>query len=124
MNRPRPAWSALPATGTYDGVLVDAPCSGTGTLRRAPDLAMRLEESSIDALAERQRDLLGAALDLVKSGGTVVYATCSLLDDENNAVVDAVVAARRDTRREAGPFDGYLTPPDSDGFFIATLRKS
>jgi 16S rRNA (cytosine967-C5)-methyltransferase len=112
------------ALASFDRVLVDAPCSGTGTLRRAPDLAMRLEESSIEALAERQRELLGAALDLVKSGGTVVYATCSLLDDENNAVVDAVVGARRDTKREPGPFDGYLTPPDSDGFFIATLRKS
>lgn len=112
------------ALASFDRVLVDAPCSGTGTLRRAPDLAMRLEESSLDELAHRQRELLGAALDLVKSGGTVVYATCSLLDDENNAVVDAVIAARRDTRREPGPFDGYLTPPDSDGFFIATLRKA
>lgn len=109
---------------SFDRVLVDAPCSGTGTLRRAPDLALRLNESEIDDLAMRQRDLLGAALDLVKSGGTVVYATCSLLDDENGAVVDAVVAARRDTKRIVGPFDGYLLPPDSDGFFIATLQKA
>ena len=70
-----------------------------------------------------QRDLLGAALDLVKAGGTVVYATCSLLDEENNAVVDAVIGARRDTKRIKGRFDGYLVPPESDGFFIATLQK-
>ena len=111
------------ALGSFDKVLVDAPCSGTGTLRRAPDLALRLDENEIDDLAARQRDLLGAALDLVKAGGTVVYATCSLLDEENNAVVDAVIGARRDTKRIKGRFDGYLVPPESDGFFIATLQK-
>lgn len=107
--------------GSFDRVLVDAPCSGTGTLRRAPDLAMRLDERELPELASRQRALLAAALDLVRPGGRVVYATCSLLDVENDAVVNAVVNARTDVSRVGD--SRYLLPPDSDGFFIAVLER-
>jgi 16S rRNA (cytosine967-C5)-methyltransferase len=107
--------------GSFDRVLVDAPCSGTGTLRRAPDLAMRLDERELPELAARQKALLTAALDLVRPGGRVVYATCSLLDIENDAVVNAVVNARTDVNRIGE--SRYLLPPDSDGFFIAVLER-
>jgi 16S rRNA (cytosine967-C5)-methyltransferase len=107
--------------GSFDRVLVDAPCSGTGTLRRAPDLAMRLDERELPELAARQKALLTAALDLVRPGGRVVYATCSLLDVENDAVVNAVVNARTDVNRIGE--SRYLLPPDSDGFFIAVLER-
>jgi len=78
--------------GKADRVLVDAPCSGLGTLRRSPDLKWR---QSMDDIAEKtllQGRILSAASRLVKSGGTLVYATCSMLEDENEAVVDAFLA--------------------------------
>lgn len=77
--------------GSFDKVLLDAPCSGTGTLRRAPDLAHRLREEQLDLLVQTQKSLLAAALTLTRPGGLVVYATCSLLRDENEAVVAAVL---------------------------------
>ena len=69
-----------------DAVLVDAPCSGTGTLRRNPDVKWRLRESDVDELAAKQRAILAAAARLVRPGGALVYATCSLLDEENGQV--------------------------------------
>ena len=74
--------------GKVDRVLVDAPCSGTGTLRRHPDLKWR-QGASIDALVRQQRAILGAAARLVKPGGRLVYATCSVLDVEGGDVADA-----------------------------------
>ncbi len=106
--------------GSFDRVLVDAPCSGTGTLRRAPDLAARLDENELPSLVERQRALLSTALDKVKPGGRVVYATCSLLIEENEQVVDSVRASRTDT---VVHHKDTLLPPDSDGFFIAVLER-
>ncbi len=72
--------------GRADGVLVDAPCSGTGTLRRNPDLKWRLQETAIAELVAKQRSILIAAARLVRVGGTLVYATCSLLDEENQEI--------------------------------------
>ena len=69
-----------------DVVLVDAPCSGLGTLRRHPELKWRLREADLQALGAQQRAILTAAARLVKPGGTLVYATCSLLAEENDAV--------------------------------------
>jgi 16S rRNA (cytosine967-C5)-methyltransferase len=113
---------------SFDRVLVDAPCSGTGTLRRAPDLALRLVEDDLAGLVATQRALLTAALDVVRPGGRVVYATCSLLADENGGVVDAVVAGRRDVRRLPAPppfsTRGMLAPPTSDGFFVAVVERA
>jgi 16S rRNA (cytosine967-C5)-methyltransferase len=76
-----------------DRVLVDAPCSGFGTLRRNPDLKWRYGPERIEALAEQQFRILEAASGLVKQGGRLVYATCSLLAAENEAVADRFAAA-------------------------------
>jgi 16S rRNA (cytosine967-C5)-methyltransferase len=76
-----------------DRVLVDAPCTGFGTLRRNPDLKWRQPESAVAELAAKQQAILASAATLVKPGGRLVYATCSVLPDENEAVVDAFLAA-------------------------------
>jgi 16S rRNA (cytosine967-C5)-methyltransferase len=69
-------------------VLVDAPCSGFGTLRRNPDLKWRYDERAVTELAAKQSRILAAASRLVKPGGRLVYATCSLLAEENEAVAE------------------------------------
>lgn len=71
-----------------DRVLVDAPCSGLGTLRRNPDLKWRQSDAGVAELQEKQRAILAAAAGLLKPGGRLVYATCSFLPDENHRVVD------------------------------------
>lgn len=75
--------------GKMDRVLVDAPCSGLGTLRRSPDLKWRTSPAEIQAVQERQRAILAAAARLLKPGGRLVYATCSLLEEENEDVAKA-----------------------------------
>jgi 16S rRNA (cytosine967-C5)-methyltransferase len=121
--------------GTFDRVLVDAPCSGTGTLRRAPDLLHRTAPESIPAFAAVQRALLTQAIELVKPGGLVVYATCSLLREENEEVVDTVLVARA-ARPVPIPWTGVrldgaagrirLRPHvhGTDGFFVAALQRA
>ena len=79
-----------------DRVLVDAPCSGFGTLRRNPDLKWRQTPADIEELTARQARILAAAATLVKRGGRLVYATCSVLPEENDAIVDAFLAAHPD----------------------------
>lgn len=130
------------ASGAFDAVLVDAPCSGTGTLRRTPDLLERLDEKKVKAYAKLQRDLLAAAADLVKPGGRLIYATCSLLPDENTAVTaDAPPSLRplplkqawahlpgsadRDALVDDDQHQVTLLPhtAKSDGFFIAAFTK-
>jgi tRNA and rRNA cytosine-C5-methylases len=74
--------------GKLDRVLVDAPCTGTGTLRRNPDLKWRLNEAELPKLAAQQAAILKSAASLLKPGGRLVYATCSLLPLENRAVVE------------------------------------
>jgi 16S rRNA (cytosine967-C5)-methyltransferase len=80
-------------TSKIDRALVDAPCSGLGTLRRNPDLKWRQTAQAVTEMAEKQRAILDAAARLVKPGGRLVYATCSLLQEENDAVVDAFLEA-------------------------------
>ena len=80
-----------PLYGKMDAVLVDAPCSGTGTLRRNPDI--KWKDIDLDKLRVTQQHILTAAARLVKPGGRLVYATCSLLDEENSAVTAALLAA-------------------------------
>jgi 16S rRNA (cytosine967-C5)-methyltransferase len=82
--------------GKIDRVLVDAPCTGFGTLRRNPDLKWRQQEAAVAELAAKQRTILASAATLVKAGGRLVYATCSVLPDENEAVVDAFLADHPD----------------------------
>ena len=79
--------------GKADRVLVDAPCSGLGTLRRNPDLKWRQSPQSVAELVVKQTAILNAAAALLKPGGRLVYATCSLLADENEGIVEAFVAA-------------------------------
>jgi 16S rRNA (cytosine967-C5)-methyltransferase len=79
--------------GKLDRVLVDAPCSGFGTLRRNPDLKWRHGPDAIGELAAKQLRILEAAARLVKPGGRLVYATCSPLREENDTVADAFMAA-------------------------------
>lgn len=124
--------------GKIDRVLVDAPCSGLGTLRRNPDLKWRQQESSIEELCEKQRAILSGAARLVKKGGRLVYATCSLLDEENAGTVSAFLQAHPDFRRVnasevlaaerimvAGGQDLELLPHvhGTDGFYAAVLER-
>ncbi len=125
--------------GKLDRVLVDAPCSGTGTLRRNPDLKWRLHGDEIARLAEQQGAILRAAAQLVKPGGRLVYATCSLLRAENRDVIEAFIAEQPGWRvLDAGallaqqqlalpaPSPMLELRPDrdgTDGFFAAALQR-
>ena len=82
--------------GKIDRVLVDAPCSGLGTLRRNPDLKWRQSPESLVELAQKQTNILTSAARMVKSGGRLVYATCSVLPQENEAIAEAFSAAHPD----------------------------
>ena len=81
--------------GKIDRVLVDAPCSGLGTLRRNPDMKWRQSPASVDELRAKQAAILGSAARLLKPGGRLVYATCSLLAEENEAVAMAFNEAEK-----------------------------
>jgi len=125
--------------GKADRVLVDAPCTGTGTLRRKPDARYRLTEASVAEYAAKQRGLLDQFAPMVKPGGRLVYGTCSILREENEDVVAAFLEAHPDFEvlpagdvlgPELGPKvtrGGFLrTYPHlhgTDGFFGAVLRK-
>jgi len=82
--------------GKVDRVLVDAPCTGTGTLRRNPDLKWRHQPVDVAELTAKQTAILASAATLVKPGGRLVYATCSVLPDENESVVERFLAAHPD----------------------------
>src|SRR5436190_715901 len=82
--------------GKIDRVLVDAPCTGFGTLRRNPDLKWRQTPADIDELVAKQARIVTAAATLVKPGGRLVYATCSILPEENDAIIDAFLVAHPD----------------------------
>jgi 16S rRNA (cytosine967-C5)-methyltransferase len=125
--------------GKIDRVLVDAPCSGLGTLRRNPDLKWRQSPRSVDELKAKQAAILRAAARLLKPGGRLVYATCSLLPEENEDVVAAFLAEHADFRqldcaeilREARiPLDTGLFfrvfphLHGTDGFFAAVLARA
>jgi 16S rRNA (cytosine967-C5)-methyltransferase len=105
---------------SFDAVLVDAPCTNTAVLRRRVEARWRLQASDVATLAALQRDLVLRALPLVRPGGRLVYATCSLEPEENAGVVAAVVAEHRGVAAETA-FD---VPPsgDCDGGFAAVLR--
>ena len=104
-------------------VLVDAPCSGLGTVRRDPDIKWRRSPDDLARFATTQRDLLRRSADLVKRGGTMVYATCSSEPEENDAVVAAFVESRPDftveRRHQTLPFQDGL-----EAFFGAVLRRA
>lgn len=110
-------------------VVLDTPCSGTGVLRRRPDARWRLRPGRIEALVRLQRELLGAAADLLPAGGLLVYATCSLEPEENEEQVARFLAARpefeRDTVGAADGADLHVWPWESgsDGAYASRLRK-
>jgi len=126
--------------GKIDRVLVDAPCTGLGTLRRNPDLKARQTPEGLAELNAKQRAILDAAASLVKPGGRLVYGTCSLLAEENEEIVDAFLAAHTDFRlisakdvlaRQGVRVEGggeYLRlfphVHDTDGFFAAVLERA
>ena len=89
--------------GSFRSVLLDAPCSGTGTLRKNPEIRWRLSPDDLPALAGAQRALLHAALDLCAPGGSVCYVTCSLEPEENEEVVDGRPGRPLRTRRSSLP---------------------
>jgi len=124
--------------GKIDRVLVDAPCSGLGTLRRNPDVKWRIRPESITELNVKQLSILNGAARLVKSGGRLVYATCSILDEENEAIVAQFLAANdafslvpmKDVLEEQRiPLEmgDYLKllphRHQTDGFFAAVLER-
>ncbi len=125
--------------GSFDRVLVDAPCTGTGTWRRNPDARLRLRELDLEELRPKQAGILDDAARLVRVGGRLVYATCSLLNEENEAQIDGFLG-RHDGFRSVplaeawplhapAPSDGpylSLTPlrHGTDGFFAAVLERT
>lgn len=133
VNPPRELDQLADWRGSADLVLVDAPCSGSGTWRRNPDARWRLTPERLDRLVALQRYLLDMAAELVKPGGAVVYAVCSLLTREGAGQVGSFLGSRsdwiaQDILEGAGRSDGegrLLTPASdsTDGFFIARLAK-
>ena len=100
--------------GKIDRVLVDAPCSGLGTLRRNPDLKWRQSPEALRELAGKQTAILESAARLVKPGGRLVYATCSVLPQENEAIAEAFGAAHADFEpQDAGALLTQLKVPDA-----------
>jgi 16S rRNA (cytosine967-C5)-methyltransferase len=125
--------------GAFDRVLVDAPCTGTGTWRRNPDARLRLTETDLMELRPKQAQILDTAQSLVRKGGRLVYATCSLLEEENEAQVAGFLSrnpgfvlvplARAWTLPAPVPNSGdclSLTPArhGTDGFFAAVLERA
>lgn len=120
--------------GLCDVVLIDAPCSGTGTWRRNPEARWRLNPARLTQLMELQARLIEIAAPLVKSGGALVYAVCSLLDEEGRDQLDAFLARHPDFKADQQPFIAgrpkgagkLLTPAhdQTDGFFVARLVRA
>jgi 16S rRNA (cytosine967-C5)-methyltransferase len=124
------------ATGPYDRVLVDAPCSGTGTLRRRPELLLRRVAADLPALAALQRSILARVAPLVRPGGRLVYAVCSVLREE----AEEVVAEAHELGLTPAPFDAAIAsqvaPAGStcfrllphehgtDGYFVASFVRA
>lgn len=118
----------------FDLVLVDAPCTGSGTWRRKPDAKWRLKPQNLAQRQDEQRAVLDLAARLVKPGGRLVYVTCSVLPEENQDQIDAFIAAHPQYSKLPVAMDGLpasagpvtLTPHQNgtDGFFVAPLLKS
>jgi 16S rRNA (cytosine967-C5)-methyltransferase len=127
----------LPLSNQFDKVLVDAPCSGTGTLGRHPEIRWRVKQSDLTTLPQLQIGLLETAACYLKPGGLLVYSTCSLEPEENEKVIESFLAKHSQFCLDlpsVGPlaqfFDRHrhfrLLPSrlSSDGFFAGLLRKS
>ena len=122
------------APGSFDRVLVDAPCSGTGTLRHNPEIRWRISAEGIRDLANRQKQILLNAALMVKSGGRLVYSTCSVEPEENEGVIDTFLnetdsfeSIRLSELSSLVTASGHVrTWPHRDhvdGFFIAAFER-
>jgi 16S rRNA (cytosine967-C5)-methyltransferase len=124
--------------GKFDRVLVDAPCSGLGTLRRNPDLKWRQQPKDVEELTVKQTNILARASKLVKAGGRLIYATCSLLRDENEQIAEAflqtnlefrlvpaaTILAQQEIELDTGEYLKLLPHlHQTDGFFAAVFEK-
>ena len=128
-RKPDTWWDARP----FDRILLDAPCSGTGVIRRHPDIKVLRRPHDIETMARRQSAMLHALWPLLVRGGRLLYATCSVLSQENESIIDNFLAAqpgaeaiRIDTAwgRPAGSGRQILPGDDAmDGFFYAALHK-
>ncbi|MCB1561416.1 MAG: 16S rRNA (cytosine(967)-C(5))-methyltransferase RsmB, partial [Xanthomonadales bacterium] len=117
----------------FQRILIDAPCSGTGVIRRQPDIKWHRRAADMPALVEQQRALLDALWPLLADGGRLVYATCSVLQDENARQIDAFLARHRDAvaidpalpvgRRSGHGWQILPGEGDMDGFFHAVLAR-
>ncbi|MGE0081213.1 MAG: 16S rRNA (cytosine(967)-C(5))-methyltransferase RsmB [Thiohalomonadaceae bacterium] len=126
---PEAWWDGQP----YDRILLDAPCSATGVIRRHPDIKMLRRPEDIPTLVAEQQRLLAAVWPLLKRGGMLVYATCSVLPEENARQITRFLAGQSDARpvslavrwgREAGPGRQVLPGEDEmDGFYYACIAK-
>jgi 16S rRNA (cytosine967-C5)-methyltransferase len=128
--------AAAPLPGAaFDRVLLDAPCSGTGTLRKNPEIRYRVTPEAIERLARAQAAALAASAALLPSGGYLLYATCSLEEEENERVVEAVLARTPELEEAPIASPAGLEPfvdgarlrlfPDAstDGFTAHLLRR-
>jgi 16S rRNA (cytosine967-C5)-methyltransferase len=133
---PLVADAMMPAIRPVDVVLVDAPCTGTGTFRRHPDARWRLKVSDLAVMGSMQRAILRSAATVVKPGGLLVYSTCSLEPEENDEQVESFLASHSDFVLEPPPAgavnasvlsEGFLRvlPQNHgvDGAFAARLRR-
>jgi len=120
---------------SFDIVLVDAPCSGTGTIRRNPEIRYSLEEKDFEALHHKQLNILKNASKLVKRGGKIIYSTCSIESEENEEVIESFVSAtngfsitapnvKSEFLTESGFARTFPHRDNIDGFFIASLENS
>jgi 16S rRNA (cytosine967-C5)-methyltransferase len=128
--------SPLPfVDGSFDRVLVDAPCTGTGTLRHNPEIRWRITPSDVVELAARQRRILANAARAVRTGGRLIYLTCSFEREENESVVESFLAAHAEFRQARADAPTELLTPtgaartfphrdDADGFFVAVLERA
>jgi 16S rRNA (cytosine967-C5)-methyltransferase len=121
--------------GSFDTVLVDAPCSGTGTIRHNPEIRYFLESDDITALSAKQRRILRNASKMVRNGGYLIYSTCSLEGEENEAIADDFLRSHPAFRKTAIDVPGRFVLDDHyartmphidqmDGFFIASFVRS
>jgi 16S rRNA (cytosine967-C5)-methyltransferase len=114
------------ARGSFDRVLLDAPCTGLGTLRRRPEIRHRLDADSAANAGRVQRRMLEAAISLVRPGGRLVYSVCTITPDETVGVV-AGIGSRSPESLPGSPLEGglLLAPhvTGSDGMFIAVVDR-
>jgi 16S rRNA (cytosine967-C5)-methyltransferase len=136
VGEPSTFWDGVP----FDRILVDAPCSSTGVIRRHPDIKLLRRSSDIAGFGTRQVKILRAAAGMLAPGGRLIYCTCSLLPAENEDVVERLLTA--DSSLRAAPMPGAAelapgaidkrvgvqllpgTPAGSDGFYYACLEKT